>query len=158
MKTKYLMIPTLAFLLVTCTQQSQNTAESESEEEKPKRGAEADLSEGQKVSFLNLNDGDEVTSPFTVQMGVEGMEVDPAGEPVVNKGHHHIIIEGDYVETMVVVPTDSMHLHFGQGQTETELDLPPGSYKLTMQFADGFHRSYGEQMSASINITVVEEE
>ena len=147
----------LAFLLVTCTQQSQNASESEREEEKPKLGAEADLSEEQRVSFLNLSDGDEVTSPFTVQMGVEGMEVDPAGEPVVNKGHHHIIIEGDYVETMVVVPTDSTHLHFGQGQTETEIELPPGTYKLTMQFADGFHRSYGEQMSASISITVVEE-
>jgi len=45
-------------------------------------------------------------------------------------------------------------VHFGKGQTEAEVKLPPGNYKLTMQFADGFHLSYGKDMSATINIAV----
>jgi hypothetical protein len=45
-------------------------------------------------------------------------------------------------------------MHFGKGQTETEVKLPPGKYKLTMQFANGAHQSYGAGLSKSINITV----
>ena len=41
-----------------------------------------------------------------------------------------------------------------KGQTEAVLDLPPGDYKLTLQFADGLHRSYGKDLSATINIKV----
>ena len=29
-----------------------------------------------------------------------------------------------------------------------------GTYRLTMQFADGYHASYGKEMSASIKVTV----
>jgi hypothetical protein len=54
-----------------------------------------------------------------------------------------------------VIPTDDTHRHFGKGDTEAVLDLPPGNYKLTLQFADGLHRSYGKDLSATINIKVV---
>ena len=82
------------------------------------------------------------------------MEVEPAGELAKNKGHHHILINHDPSAKGEVVAADSTHIHFGKGQMETELDLAPGSYKLTLQFADGFHRSYGPKMSTSINIVV----
>jgi len=52
------------------------------------------------------------------------------------------------------VPTDATHLHFGKGQTETEVTLPPGQYALTMQFANGAHQSYGPEMSKTIHVTV----
>ncbi len=110
--------------------------------------------EGAKVFFANLEDGQTVTSPFTVQFGIEGMEVEPAGEQNEGKGHHHIIINGSFIESGVIVPADETNIHFGKGQTETELTLDPGDYTLTMQFADGFHQSYGEQMSATIKVTV----
>lgn len=107
-----------------------------------------------KVFFANLADGDTVTSPFTVQFGIEGMEVEPAGEANEGKGHHHIIINGSAITEGEVVPADSLNIHFGGGQTETELTLEPGTYSLTMQFADGYHRSYGEQLSATIQVNV----
>lgn len=110
--------------------------------------------EGARVFFANLEDGQTVTSPFTVQFGIEGMEVEPAGEQNEGKGHHHIIINGSFIESGVIVPADETNIHFGKGQTETELTLDPGDYTLTMQFADGFHQSYGEQMSATIKVTV----
>ena len=69
-------------------------------------------------------------------------------------GHHHLIINGGAIERGTVVPADSLNIHYGQGQTETELDLAAGEYTLTMQFADGYHKSYGDQMSATVNVIV----
>ena len=45
-------------------------------------------------------------------------------------------------------------LHYGQGQTDASLDLPPGEYIISLQFADGVHASYGKEMSSSIKIKV----
>ncbi len=107
------------------------------------------------VSFKNLKDGQTVTSPFQVEMGVKNMKVEPSGEVHKGFGHHHIIVDhGDFVEKGKVIPADSTHIHFGDGQTETELDLTPGKHKLTLQFADGIHRSYGKQLAKSITVNV----
>ena len=112
------------------------------------------IPEGAKVFFANLEDGQTVSSPVKVVFGIEGMEVEPAGALNQGKGHHHIIINGGPLDRGIVVPADSVNIHFGKGQTETELDLPAGNHMLTMQFADGYHQSYGLQMSATIKITV----
>ena len=87
-------------------------------------------------------------------MGVEGMEIEPAGEVNPGKGHHHVLINDGFTESGVVVPADETHIHFGKGQTEADLELEPGEYTLTLQFADGLHQSFGEPMSASINVVV----
>ena len=58
------------------------------------------------------------------------------------------------VSSIAIAPTDNTHRHFGKGQTEATLNLPQGDYRLTLQFADGLHRSYGEKLSATINIKV----
>jgi hypothetical protein len=68
--------------------------------------------------------------------------------------HHHLIVDGGAVAKGQVVPSDAQHVHFGRGQTETELSLKPGPHTLTLQFADGAHLSYGEMMSQTIHITV----
>ena len=93
------------------------------------------IPEGAKVFFLSPKDGGEVSSPLKVQMGVEGMKVQPAGEIVEGTGHHHIIIDTDPVKKGTVVGSDAQHLHFGKGQTETELTLSPGKHTLQLQFA-----------------------
>ncbi len=112
------------------------------------------IPEGARVFFANLEDGQTVSSPFNVQFGIEGMEVEPAGELNEGKGHHHVIINGAALERGTMVPADSLNIHYGKGQTEAELDLPAGTHTLTMQFADGYHQSYGEQMSATITVEV----
>lgn len=107
------------------------------------------------VYFKGLNDGDMVSSPLTVKMGVCGMDVQPAGEEVAGKGHHHLIIDGNgCIPAGETVPKDDMHKHFGKGQTETVLNLAPGEHMLTLQFANGLHSSYGESMCKSIRIHV----
>jgi len=117
-------------------------------------GADAEILEDMNVFFVNIEDGATLSSPVLVEMGVNGMEVEPAGELAKYKGHHHIIVDGSFSPIGIVVPADTTHIHFGQGQTSTELTLSPGSHTLTLQFADGFHRSYGEKMSAQVSITV----
>ena len=106
------------------------------------------------VFFQNLNDGDTVNSPFTVEMGVKGMEVEPAGEFKKGFGHHHIIVNCTHIDEETTIPADDKHIHYGAGQTETELELEAGNYCLTLQFADGVHKSYGEELSKTINIVV----
>ena len=108
----------------------------------------------QNVDFANLRDGDTVTSPFVVRFVVKDMEVVPAGEVKPGTGHHHILIDIPAVADNSVIPADAQHKHFGKGQTETELTLPPGEHTLSLQFADGLHRSYGDAYRKTIRVTV----
>ncbi|MYN19223.1 DUF4399 domain-containing protein [Rugamonas sp. FT107W] len=108
----------------------------------------------QSVSFVEPADGATVTSPFKVKFAVSGMDVKPAGDMTANTGHHHLLINAAPVKAGEVVPADEHHIHFGKGQTETEVKLPPGTYTLSMQFANGLHQSYGPGMSKDIKITV----
>jgi hypothetical protein len=106
------------------------------------------------VYFANLKNGEKVKSPFIIKMGVSGMKVAPAGILDPRKGHHHLIIDGSFVEKGKIVPKDESHLHFGKGQTIDTLTLSPGQHTLTLQFADGLHQSYGKDWSSSIQVTV----
>lgn len=110
---------------------------------------------GAKVYFKNLRNNEVVKSPFKVLMGVKKIKVDSAGSVVAGEGHHHILIDaGDSVAAGQVIPKDAQHLHFGKGQTSATIELPKGKHRLTLQFADGIHRSYGSKLSATIEITV----
>ena len=111
--------------------------------------------DGAKVFFKNLKNGATISSPFKVEMGTEKIKVDTAGPVVTGSGHHHLFINAsDSLAAGTMVPADSSHIHFGKGQMEYELKLTPGKYKLTLQFADGLHRSYGGKLSATVNVTV----
>lgn len=114
----------------------------------------AEVPAGSGVFFENLKDGQEVTSPVTVKMGVTGLKVAAAGNVVEGEGHHHLIIDGSPTPVMGVVPADESHIHFGKGQTETSIPLTAGKHTLTLQFADGAHRSYGPVLSKTITVTV----
>lgn len=114
------------------------------------------LSEPQstKVFFKNISNGDTLESPFIVEMGVVGMKIKPAGQLETGTGHHHIIIDKKSIKYGEIIPMDTNHLHYGKGDTITSVDLPTGNHKLTLQFANGMHMSYGEQYSNTINVYV----
>ena len=113
------------------------------------------IPDGAKVFFKNLKNNATVKSPFKVEMGTANIKVDTAGPVVAGSGHHHLMIDdGDSLTAGTMVAKDSTHIHFGKGQTETELTLTPGKHKLTLQYADGLHRSYGGKLSATINVNV----
>ena len=109
-----------------------------------------------RVFFKSPADGATVSSPFHVEFGVEGMGMSKATENVMDKtvGHHHVIINKGVMAPSTIIPKDAIHIHYGDAQTEADIELEPGDYRLTLQFADGNHRSYGERMSHSIKVTV----
>ena len=114
-----------------------------------------EVPENAKVFFANLKDGQSVTSPFKVEMGVDAMTVDTAnGKIKPASGHHHILIDIDSVARGEVLKKDSFHLHFGNAQTSTEVTLPPGKHSLTLQFADALHRSYGSRLTSKVTVEV----
>src|SRR5690349_22543839 len=83
---------------------------------------------GASVYFINLKDGDTVTSPFKVQFGLAGMGVAPVGVQNERTGHHHLLIDTKLSDEELKRPiaADAKHVHFGGGQTETTVTLPPG--------------------------------
>ena len=94
-----------------------------------------------KVYFINLKDGDTVTSPVTIRFGLSGMGIAPAGTEAPNTGHHHLLIdatiEGDALNE--AIPMDEKHLHFGKGQTEASVTLPKGQHTLQLVLGDWTH-------------------
>lgn len=110
-----------------------------------------------RVFFANLKDGQTVTSPLKIEMGVDNMHVDTAnGILKPASGHHHILVDMDSIATKTVVPpTDSVHIfHFGKAQTSGEIKLTPGKHTLTLQFADALHRSYGSRLTSKLTVEV----
>ena len=106
------------------------------------------------VFFVEPQDGATVTSPFMVRFGVAGMDLKPAGDEAPNSGHHHVLVNLDPIPEGTAVAFDATHIHFGKAQTEAEIKLAPGTYRLTMQFADRDHKSYGPPMATTITVTV----
>jgi hypothetical protein len=43
--------------------------------------------------FLNIKDGDTVSSPVNIKFGIVAMEVAPAGTNKPNTGHFHLLID-----------------------------------------------------------------
>jgi hypothetical protein len=112
---------------------------------------------GAKVYIINLKDGDTVNSPFLVQFGLSGMGVAPAGVEKPNTGHHHLLIDAALTAEQMKepVPSDPQHVHFGGGQTETMVTLPPGKHTLQLVLADWTHIPHVPPvMSEPITITV----
>jgi hypothetical protein len=117
-------------------------------------GCASSMAPAQAMSILEPANNATVSTTFKVRFGVKGMAVAPAGDIVANSGHNHLLINLDAVPAGESVPFSDKHLHFGKGQTETDVTLAPGVYKLTAQFANGAHQSYGKPMSDSITVTV----
>jgi hypothetical protein len=108
-----------------------------------------------KVYIISPTNGATLKAPFVVQFGLRGMGVTQAGSTAPNAGHHHLFVDVDEpIAPNEVIPSDKTHLHFGAGQTETRLDLPPGRHTLQLVLGDAKHRPF-EPILASQKITVL---
>lgn len=111
-----------------------------------------------KVSFGNLTGGQEVESPFKVEMKAENLVVEAATAGITDgHGHFHIIVNSPLPPSTMPIPKDSQHIHYGKGQTEAILDLPVGDYTLHLQFAKGDHVPYDPQISSEVHIRVTKQ-
>jgi hypothetical protein len=85
-------------------------------------------------------DGQRIRGAFWCRFGLRGMGVTHAGDPAPNMGHHHLLVDVDEeLNPNVPIPSDKKHLHFGAGQTEAHLDLPPGPHTLQLVLGDTEH-------------------
>lgn len=110
---------------------------------------------GATVFFITPADGATVTSPVDVKFGISGMAIVPAGEAADNSGHHHILVDTSLSDTSQPIPKDAQHIHFGSGQTETVLELAPGTHTLQLVLGDANHVPHVPPvMSNTITITV----
>jgi hypothetical protein len=114
---------------------------------------------GAEVYIISPKNGATVHGPITIRFGMKGMGVAPAGIKFDNTGHHHLLIDTDVADLNLDAPlpaTDKV-VHFGKGQTETTLTLPPGKHTLELLFADYLHLSFNPPLhSTKITITVAE--
>jgi len=113
---------------------------------------------GAEVYFITPADGAVVGGTFTVRFGLKGMGVAPAGVDVANTGHHHLLIDLDAQPALdQPLPANEHVRHFGGGQTETELTLPPGKHRLQLLLGNYLHIPHDPPVeSATITVTVSE--
>ncbi|MBL1147002.1 MAG: DUF4399 domain-containing protein [Pseudomonadota bacterium] len=112
-----------------------------------------------RAYFVNLKHGDVVTSPFKIEFGIEGMKIAPAGTYETGTGHFHLLINTKLDEEFLEdpLPADDNHIHFGKGQTETELTLEPGEYTLQLVMGDGDHIVHNPSVTSDIITVTVSE-
>lgn len=92
-----------------------------------------------KVFFVGLADGARLAPKSTVQFGISGMEIAPAGTQKAHTGHHHLLIDTPLPPLDREIPSDLNHIHFGRGQTSAELTLTPGEHTLQLVLGDHEH-------------------
>jgi hypothetical protein len=109
------------------------------------------------VYIISPRDGDTTASPFKVQFGLTGMGIAPAGVDKPKTGHHHLIIDATLSaeELKQPIAIDAKHVHFGGGQTEAMVTLPPGQHTLQLVLGDWSHVPFDPPiMSPVITVTV----
>jgi hypothetical protein len=112
--------------------------------------------EGAEIFIVGPADGDIVTTTFTIEFGIKGMDVSPAGIKKENSGHHHLLIDGENLPSMKL-PLGSEVTHFGKGQTKTTITLPEGKHTLQLILGNYLHIPHDPAIiSKVINITVKE--
>jgi len=108
-----------------------------------------------RLYFITPEDGSTLTGKVTVRFGLTGMGVAPAGVTTEGTGHHHLIVDAPLPPLSLPIPKDAKHLHFGNGQTETTLELAAGEHTLQLLLADANHIPHDPPLvSERIRITV----
>lgn len=111
---------------------------------------------GAKVFFISPKDGDTIHGPVPVKFGVEGMAIVPAGTDQPNSGHNHLLIDTKLADYNAPIPADAQHKHYGGGQTETAIGLPPGKHTLQILLGDKNHIPHDPPVESKVITITVE--
>jgi hypothetical protein len=106
--------------------------------------------------FIWPQDGTRIKGAFWCRFGLRNMGVTHAGDSTANMGHHHLFIDVDEpLDVDQPIAQDKKHLHFGAGQTEARIDLPPGPHTLQLVLGDADHVPFNPPVvSKKIKIVV----
>ena len=120
----------------------------------------ADSTPAAADAFLYIgwpNNGQVISAgkPIRIWFGLRNMGVAPKDVKFPNTGHHHLLIDTELPPLDQEIPSDRNHLHFGAGETETMLELPPGKHTLQLLMGDDKHVPHKPPIySKKITITV----
>ena len=110
---------------------------------------------GAEVYIISPKDGATVSSPFVMQFGLKGMGVAPAGVKFDGSGHHHLLIDSDPPTNLdAPLTADDQLIHFGKGQTQAVVTLPPGKHTLQLLMGDHNHKAHNPPVFSK-KITVI---
>jgi hypothetical protein len=114
-----------------------------------------------RVFFEEPKDGATVKSPVHLKFGIENYQLAAVPQGTVETarpgiGHHHVGVDQDCLApgTTIVKGTPAW-VHFGDGKSEIDMQLPPGPHKLSLQLGDDLHKT-SEGLCQTISITVTE--
>ena len=96
-----------------------------------------------KVYFKNIKDGDVISSPHTIDFGIEGYGIVPAGTRDKRRhtaGHHHLLVDHPGNPALDgPIPHNKYCMHFDKGETSVKLNLPSGKHTLQLLLGDETH-------------------
>ena len=67
---------------------------------------------------------------------------------MVFKKYHHLLIDTALPDLTRPIPADDKHRHFGGGQTEVVIELPPGEHSLQLLLDDFAHSPHSPPLSS----------
>ena len=107
--------------------------------------------------FITPRDGARIRGAFWCRFGLRNMGVTHAGDNFPNSGHHHLLVDVTSLpDPNDPIPADKNHLHFGAGQTEARIELPPGKHTLQLVLGDANHVPFNPPVvSKKITVTIV---
>jgi hypothetical protein len=103
------------------------------------------------------NDGQRIKSPFWCRFGLRNMGIARAGDKTPHAGHHHLLVNvNEPLKAGDIIPSDKNHLHFGAGQSEARIELPPGRHTLQLVLGDADHKIFSPVVaSKKITVTII---
>ncbi len=115
------------------------------------------ISSSPEVYFIEPKNGDVVSNTFTVKFGLSNFGIAPAGYDIPMTGHHHLLINVDLPEDLSQpIAADKNHIHFGLGQTEAEITLDKGAYRLRLLMGNYLHIPHDDPLFSEEIVIIVE--
>ena len=108
-----------------------------------------------RVWVIEPQDGADITSPFVVKMGHEGLILQGTRQGHRERyGHLHLLIDVPIPPEGEVIATDEQHLHYHNQQDEAVLNLSPGQHTISLVFGTTGSRPWDPPIENTISVNV----
>lgn len=110
-----------------------------------------------EVYILSPKHNQIVSSPVKVVFGASNVNIVAAGDNQPNSGHHHLLVDlTELPDLSMPLPATEQIIHFGNAQSDTEIELAPGTHTLQLLLGDYLHIPHQKPL-ISEKITIIVE-